>query len=157
MTTRKGSEPHYLPLLNDIGSGERRAGIYLQAWADTTPDLDLKACLSMVADRETSHYLIFRRRIQELGYTWTDDEVSDLDERVKVSTSDMPDVEKIRWGKAKQAQRQGPTTRDRFEAAIADETVDPLTRSLLRWFSDVETDSGGRLRAVYDRIESEAA
>ena len=156
MTTAKESEPHYLPLLNDITSGERRAGIYLQAWADTTPNLDLKACLSMVADRETSHYLIFKRRIQELGYTWVDAGASDLEERVRVSTSDMPDIEKIRWGKAKQAQRQGPAIRERFEAAIADETVDPLTRSLLRWFSDVETDSGGRLRAVYDHIEAEA-
>ena len=29
---------HYLELLNTIASGERRAGIFLQAWADTTPD-----------------------------------------------------------------------------------------------------------------------
>ena len=74
----------------------------------------------------------------------------------KVNGSDMPDAEKIRWGKARQAQRQGPTIRDRYEAAIADETVDPLTRSLLRWFSDVEADSGARLRAIYDRIEAQA-
>jgi hypothetical protein len=156
MATGKGSEPHYLPLLNDIASGERRAGVHLQAWADTTPDLELKACLSMVADRETSHYHIFKRRIQELGYTWKDDGTLDLEERLRVSTSDMPDVEKIRWGKAKQAHRQGPPIRERFEAAIADDTVDPLTRSLLRWFSDVETDSGGRIGAIHDRIEAEA-
>jgi hypothetical protein len=45
---------------------------------------------------------------------------------------------------------------NRYEAAIADETVDPLTRSLLRWFSDVEADSGARLHAIYDRIEAQA-
>ena len=37
-----------------------------------------------------------------------------------------------------------------------DETVDPLTRSLLRWFADVEADSGARLRQEYARIEAEA-
>jgi len=34
--------------------------------------------------------------------------------------------------------------------------VDPLTRSLLRWFSDVEADSGSSLRGIYDSIEAEA-
>ena len=110
----------------------------------------------MVANRETSHYHIFKRRIEELGYSWTDNQDPDFAERLKVSSSAMPDAEKIRWGKARQAQRQGPTIRDRYEAAIADETVDPLTRSLLRWFADVEADSGARLRAIYDRIEAQA-
>ncbi len=155
MVTEKETKPHYLNLLNDITSGERRAGIYLQAWADCTPDPELKACLSLVARRETSHYHVFKRRIQELGYTWMDDEDSDLQERLQVAASDMADIGKIRWGKAKEAQRQGATIRERFEAAVADETVDPLTRSLLRWFSDVETDSGERLGALYDRIEAE--
>ena len=68
----------------------------------------------------------------------------------------MSDAEKIRWAKARQAQRQGPTMRDRYEAAMADETVDPLTRALLRWFAEVEADSGSRLRAIYDRIEGQA-
>ena len=147
---------HDLELLNTIASGERRAGVFLQAWADTTPDPELRACLSMVANRETSHYHIFKRRIEELGDSWTDNQDPDFEERLKVSSSEMPDAEKIRWSKARQAQRQGPTIRDRYEAAIADATVDPLTRSLLRWFSDVEADSGARLRAIYDRIEAQA-
>jgi len=148
--------PHYLELLNTIASGERRAGLYLQAWADTTPEPELRACLAMVARRETSHYEVFTRRIEELGYTWTETPDPDFAERLTVSGSALPDVEKIRWGKAKQAQRQGPTIRERYEAAIADDRVDPLTRSLLRWFADVEADSGTRLRALYDRIEAQA-
>lgn len=155
MTDKKTALP-YLDLLNTIASGERRAGVYLQAWADTTSDPELRACLSMVANRETSHYHIFKRRIEELGYSWTETQDPDFAERLKVSSSAMPDAEKIRWSKAKQAQRRGPTIRDRYEAAIADETVDPLTRSLLRWFADVEADSGARLRAIYDRIEAQA-
>lgn len=156
MATDNTTTLHYLELLNAIASGERRAGGFLQAWADTTPDPELQTCLSMVANRETSHYHVFKRRIAELGYAWTDIPDPDFDERLKVSGSALPDVEKIRWGKAKQAQRRGPTIRDRYEAAIADETVDPLTRSLLRWFADVEVDSAARLRAIYDRIEAQA-
>ena len=156
MATHTKTTLHYLELLDNIASGERRAGVYLQAWADTTLDPELRACLSMVANRETSHYHIFKRRIEELGYSWTDNQDPDFAERLKVSGSDRPDAEKIRWAKARQAQRQGPTIRDRYEAAIADEAVDPLTRSLLRWFSDVEADSGARLRAIYDRIEAQA-
>src|SRR5713101_4963634 len=127
MATDQKTELHYLDLLNTIASGERRAGVFLQVWADTTPDPELRACLAMVANRETSHYQIFKRRIEELGYPWMDTQDPDFDERLKVSSSDMPDGEKIRWGKAKQAQRRGPTMRDRYEAALADETVDSLT------------------------------
>ena len=156
MAVDKGTEIHYLELLNDIASGEKRAGIHLAAWAGMTQDPELKSCLSLVADRETSHYHIFKRRIFELGYSWTENKAPDFEERLRVSSSDMPDIEKIRWGKAQQAQRQGQPIRERYEAAIADETVDPLTRSLLRWFSDVEADSGSLLRKVYDGIEKAA-
>ncbi len=157
MATDKETELHYFQLLNDIASGERQHGIYIQAWADKTQDPELKACLSMVADREISHYHIFKRRISELGYSWTEiSEDPELEERLRMNESDMPDVEKARFAKTKGAQRPSPTIRDRFEAAMADETVDPLTRSLLRWFSDVESDSASRLQRSYARIESEA-
>ena len=156
MATDNVTEPHYLELLNDIASGERRAGIHLAAWATKTQNPGLKSCLSLVADREMSHYHIFKRRILELGHSWIENDAPEFEERLKVSSSDMPDIEKIRWGKAQQARRQGPAIRERYEAAIADETVDPLTRSLLRWFSDVEADSGSLLRRVYDGIETEA-
>ena len=156
MATENGTGLHYLELLNDIASGEKRAGIHLAAWAGKTQDPELKSSLSLVADRETSHYHIFKRRISELGYSWIENDARDFQERLRVSSSDMPDIEKIRWGKAEQAKRQGPTIRERYEAAISDETVDPLTRSLLRWFSDVEADSGSLLRQAYASIETEA-
>ena len=156
MATHNVTELHYLELLNDITSGERRAGIHLAAWAGKTEDPELKSCLSLVADRETSHYHIFKRRIIELGHSWIENDAPEFEERLRVSSSDMPDIEKIRWGKAQQALRQGSAIRERYEAAIADDTVDPLTRSLLRWFSDVEADSGSLLRKVYDGIETKA-
>ena len=110
----------------------------------------------MVADRETSHYHIFKRRISELGYTWEDNEDAGFEERLRVSGSDMSDMEKINWGKAKQAERIGPPIRERYEAAMADDTVDPLTRSLLSWFADVESDSGATIRQVQARYEEKA-
>ena len=106
----------------------------------------------MVADRETSHYHIFKRRISELGHSWKDNEDPELEERLRVNGSDMPDVEKARFAMAKGAQRPSPTIRDRYQAAMADETVDSLTRSLLNWFSDVESDSNSRLQQSYARI-----
>jgi Mn-containing catalase len=116
MTTHHTTVLHYLELLNNIASGERRAGVFLQAWADTTPDPELRACLSMVANRETSHYHIFNRRIAELGYSWTDNQDSDFEERLKVSGSDIPDAEKIRWGKVRQAQRQSEFEHERRQS-----------------------------------------
>ncbi len=154
MATDKETELHYFQLLNDIASGERQHGIYIQAWADKTQDPELKASLSMVADREISHYHIFKRRISELSYSWTDNEDPELEERLRVNGSDMPDVEKARFAMAKGAQRPSPTIRDRCQAAMADETVDSLTRSLLHWFSDVEADSSSRLQRSYARIEA---
>ena len=157
MAIDSGTELHYLKLLNDIASGERQHGIYIQAWADKTQDPELKACLSMVADREISHYHIFKRRISELGYSWAENnEDPELEERLRVNGSDMPDVEKARFAKAKGAQRPSPTIRERYQAAMADETVDSLTRSLLHWFSDVESDSYSRLQQFYALIETEA-
>ena len=87
MATHTTTVPHYLELLNTIASGERRAGVYLQAWADTTPDPELRACLSMVADRETSHYHIFTRRIAELGAPGRRPQIPDFEERLQVSGS----------------------------------------------------------------------
>ena len=46
-----------------------------------------------------------------------------------------------------------PSVRERYEAATVDESVDPLTRSLLRWFTDVEDDSVVRMSKVYAEIE----
>ena len=156
MATNQETKPHYLELLNEITSAVRRAGIRLMAWANQTQDPELKALLSMIAKRETSHYHIFERRIEELGHTWIDNEAPDFEEHLRVSGSDMSDAEKMRWGKALRAKRTGPSNKEKREAAMADETVDSLTRSLLRWFEDVESDTESCVRTLYARIEAKA-
>jgi rubrerythrin len=157
MTTNEGSTPHYLELLNTIALAERRAGVFLQAWADATPDANLRACLSLVAARETSHYQVFQRRIGELGYTLAEQEDPDFHERLRINGSDMPDIQKIRWQRGRQQrQQQSPTLRERYETAISEETIDQLTRSLLRWFADEEADSRRLLAEAYSAVEAQA-
>ncbi len=147
------SKPEYIDLLNDIRLQESRAGVYLEAWANKTTNKDLKECLSFVAAREYSHGDIFERRVKELGSATEDIEDPEFDEKVRVVTSDISDAEKIAWLKESRLRQPTPTVRERYEAATEDESVDPLTRSLLRWFTDVENDSGERMNKVYAQIE----
>jgi rubrerythrin len=147
------SKPEYVSLLNDIRLQENRAGVYLEAWANKTDNKDLKECLSFVAAREYSHGDIFDRRVKELGFQTEEISDPDFDEKVRVVKSDIPDAEKIAWLKETRLRQATPGVRDRYEAAMDDEAVDPLTRSLLRWFTDVENDSVVRMGAVYAEIE----
>ena len=147
------SKPEYIDLLNDIRLQENRAGVYLAAWANNTANNDLKECLSFVAAREYSHGDIFERRVKELGFANQEVEDPEFEEKVRVVSSDISDVEKIAWLKESRLRQATPSVRERYEAAMEDDSVDPLTRSLLRWFTDVENDSVARMGPVYAEIE----
>ena len=147
------SKPEYIDLLNEIRLQENRAGVYLDAWANKTDNKDLKECLSLVAAREYSHGDIFDRRVKELGFDTKEIVDPDFEEKVRVVTSDISDAEKIAWLKEARLRMPSPGVRQRYEAATVDESVDPLTRSLLRWFTDVEDDSVVRMGEVYAEIE----
>ena len=147
------SKPDYIDLLNDIRLQETRAGVYLEAWADKTANKDLKECLSFVAAREYSHGDIFDRRVKELGFATVEIEDPEFEEKVRVVSSDISDAEKIVWLKESRLRMPSPSVRERYEAATVDESVDPLTRSLLRWFADVEDDSVVSMSKVYAEIE----
>ena len=148
-------KPEYIDLLNDIRLQEYRAGIFLKAWADKTDHPGLKGCLSLVAERETSHGDIFDRRIRELGGSPEDKDDALFHERLHVAESDMTDAEKIVQMREFQTRMTLPTVRMRYEEAGQDESVDQLTRSLIKWFTEVEDDSGASMRAVYADIETE--
>ena len=147
------SKPEYVNLLNDIRLQENRAGVYLEAWANKTDNIRLKECLLFVAAREYSHGDIFDRRVQELGFQTEEIEDAEFDEKVRVVTSEISDAEKISWLKEARLRQPKPSVRERYEEATEDESVDALTRSLLRWFTDVENDSVVRMGAVYSQIE----
>ncbi len=148
------SKPEYIGLLNDIRLQESRAGVYLEAWANTTGNKDLKECLSFVAAREYSHGDIFERRVTELGFANEEIEDPEFDEKVRVVSSEISDAEKIAWLKESRSRQPTPSVRERYEAAMEDDSVDALTRSLLRWFTDVENDSVVRMGEVYSQIEN---
>lgn len=145
-------KPEYVNLLNDIWLQEAGAGVYLQAWADKTTDPALKECLSFVTAREVSHGDIFARRIEELGYKPEGTEDGDFTRRLKMLGSDDNDAEKINALNKDVAELPKPTLKDRYQAAAVDEKVDPLTRSLLRWWMDVEDDTGSRMGPVFDKV-----
>jgi len=147
------SKPEYVDLLNDIRLQENRAGVYLEAWANKTENKDLKECLSFVAAREYSHGDIFDRRVKELGFATVEVEDPEFEEKIRVVSSDISDAEKITWLKESRSRMPTPGVRERYEAATVDESVDPLTRSLLRWFTDVENDSVVSMNKVYAEIE----
>ena len=148
------SKPEYIDLLNAIRLQENRDGVYLEAWANKTTNKDLKECLSFVAAREYSHGDIFDRRVKELGFATEEIEDPEFDEKVRVVTSEISDAEKIAWFKESRLRQATPSVRERYEAAMEDDSVDPLTRSLLRWFTDVENDSVVQMGAVYAQIEN---
>ena len=148
------SKPEYVDLLNDIRLQENRAGLYLETWANKTANKDLKECLSFVAAREYSHGDIFERRVKELGFGNEEVEDPEFDEKVRVVSSDIADAEKISWLKESRLRQPTPSVRERYEAAMEDDLVDPLTRSLLRWFTDVENDSVEQMGKVYSQIEN---
>ena len=134
-------KPAYVDLLNAVALQEERAGVWIKAWSDKTKDAALKQCLDLVAARETSHYHIFKRRVEELGFELRREVPLEYGELMRVATSDITDREKIKTFDEIQATLPKPTLGERSEAAMDDETVDPLTRSLLHWWRDVETDS----------------
>ena len=90
-------KPDYLGLLNAISLAESRAGVYLKAWADVTPDPALKQALTFVAARETTHGEVLRQRIERLGFALREREDPDFEERLRLyGDSALSDLEKIR-------------------------------------------------------------
>src|SRR5215510_15428818 len=97
MSTGDQTKPDYLGLLNSISLAESNAGRYLKAWADVTPDPDLKRALCLVAARETTHGEVFRQRIERLGFSLIEKEDPKVADRVRqLGDAGRSDVEKIK-------------------------------------------------------------
>lgn len=160
--TAARTKPSYLGLLNAISLGESGAGVYLKAWADVTPDPDLRQALALVASRETAHGEVFRQRIERLGFSLRQPEEADpaQAERLRLyGDPSISDVEKIRHGRQGQSEEDGGvnTFFASIDEKVCDESVDQLTRDTLRWYVHEERDSGELLRAAYARAEAKAS
>jgi len=139
-------KPTYLGLLNAISLAESAAGVYLEAWANVTPNEDLACTLRLVAARERSHGEVFCRRIAELGYTLMPKfNPRDAEQLAKLSNPNISDLEKIGEPREEDA--------DPFKEIrrrISEGEFDAMTANLMTWYIAEEKDSGRRLREVYD-------
>jgi hypothetical protein len=153
MSTEDSIKPNYLGLLNAISLAETNAGRYLKAWAEVTPDAELKRALDLVAARETTHGEVFRQRIERLGFSLLEKEDPALAERLRVlGDPDLADAEKIRRRRAEVSDADTDRFFVSIDAQVADGSVDRLTRDTLCWYVHEERDSRALLRAAYDRI-----
>ena len=153
METTTATKPKYLGLLNAISNGESAAGVYLEAWADVTPDPDLACTLRLVAARERSHGEVFCRRIAELGFSLKPKrDPADGERLAKYADPRVSDLEKI--GPEREREDRDPF-RD-IKAKMADGEYDPMTCNLLGWYIAEEADSGKRLREAYACVRERA-
>ena len=152
MDTATMQKPKYLGLLNAISNAESAAGIYLEAWADVTPNPDLACTLRLVAARERSHGDVFCRRISELGFELRRKvDPRNAEQLAKLSNPNISDLDKISARGEGDADPFGDTRR-----RIAEGEFDAMTANLLTWYIAEEMDSGRRLREAYDCVRDMA-
>jgi hypothetical protein len=151
MTTETPVKPSYLGLLNAISLAESAAGIYLDAWADATPDPGLGAVLRCVAARERSHGDVFCRRINELGFSLLQKPDPGASARVaKVANQKIPDIEKV----GEEREEADPLLD--MERQLAEGVFDPLTAKLMTWYIAEERDSVATLKPAYAKVRAAA-
>jgi hypothetical protein len=152
MDTATMQKPKYLGLLNAISNAESAAGVYLEAWADVTPNADLACTLRLVAARERSHGDVFCRRIAELGFELRRKvDPRNAEQLAKLSNPSISDLDKIPARGEGDSDPFGDTRR-----RIAEGEFDPMTANLLTWYIAEEMDSGRRLREAYDCVRDMA-
>jgi rubrerythrin len=151
MATATQSKPSYLGVLNAISLAESNAGVYLDAWANATPNEDLACTLRFVAARERSHGDVFCRRIQELGFDLLQKPDPGSAERLaKVANPKISDLEKLG------EEREESDPFGDIERQLADGIFDPLTAKMMTWYIAEERDSGERLRECYTAVRQGA-
>lgn len=151
--TQTTEKPSYLGLLNAISLAESAAGVYLEAWADVTPNEDLACTLRLVAARERSHGEVFCRRIAELGYTLRrKPDPRGAEQLAKLANPHISDLEKI---PSRSEEEIDPFSEIRRR--ISEGEFDPMTVNLLNWYIAEEKDSGRRLREAYDCVRETAS
>ena len=142
------AKPSFLKLLNGIALAEAGAGVFLSAWADTTPDPAVEKTLRMVAMRETEHAYAFEKRIMELGFNLKRPAEETPNPLLAVVTdpalSDCAKMEKAGFDKEPDASKP-----DAFSNMFDDKELDPVTGSLLGRYIAEERDSGRAFRACY--------
>ena len=134
-------KPSYLGLLNAVSCAETRAHAYLTAWADVTPDPDVRAVLLTVAAREGEHGMAFAKRINELGFELQPTDDPNFESRMELARSrDKTDLEKLEAvGLLDFCPAEGEP--DVFDNFFRDHSIDIRTGELLGRYIAEERDS----------------
>ena len=134
-------KPSYLGLLNAVSCAETRAHAYLTAWADVTPDPDVRAVLLTVAAREGEHGMAFAKRINELGFELQPTDDPNFESRMELARSrDKSDLEKLEAvGLLDFCPAEGEP--DVFDNFFRDHSIDIRTGELLGRYIAEERDS----------------
>ena len=134
-------KPSYLGLLNAVSCAETRAHAYLTAWADVTPDPDVRAVLLTVAAREGEHGMAFAKRINELGFELQPTDDPNFESRMELARSrDKTDLEKLEAvGLLDFCPAEGEP--DVFDNFFRDHSIDIRTGELLGRYIAEERDT----------------
>jgi rubrerythrin len=134
-------KPSYLGLLNAVSCAETRAHAYLTAWAEVTPDPDVRAVLLTVAAREGEHGMAFAKRINELGFELQPTDDPNFESRMELARSrDKTDLEKLEAvGLLDFCPAEGEP--DVFDNFFRDHSIDIRTGELLGRYIAEERDS----------------
>jgi rubrerythrin len=132
--------PSYLRLLNGVANAEWRAHVYLTAWADCTPDPDVRQVLLTVAAREGEHGMSFAKRVNELGFELEETDDPNFEKTMEIVTSDRSDLEKLdAIGLSKFLVEDGEP--DIFDNFFRDHSIDIQTGELLGRYICEERDT----------------
>ena len=150
-----GEKPSYLGLLNAIALAESGAHAYLTAWAEVTPDPEVRAVLRTVAAREGEHGMSFARRINELGFEVRDDDNSSVATRMDVARSDRSDLEKLEALEVLQFCSDDEP--DVFDGMFRDHSIDIQTGALLGRYIAEERDTLRLLQGCRAQLQTRSA
>jgi rubrerythrin len=148
-----GDKPSYLGLLNAVACAEANAHEYFTAWADVTPDDDVRKVLRIIATREGEHGMSFAKRIHELGFEVRPTEDPKHAERMEIAKSDRSDLEKLELlGVLSFCTADDEP--DVFDGFFRDHTIDPQTGALIGRYIAEERDTGRLASGCKAKLES---
>ena len=147
--------PSYLGLLNAVALAESRAHEYLTAWAEVTPDPEVRGVLVTVAAREGEHGMSFAKRINELGYAVRDTEDPKHPERLAIARSDRSDLEKLELLDVLAFCTEDAP--DIFDGFFRDHSIDIRTGELLGRYIAEERDTLRLLTGCRDALAGRSA
>jgi rubrerythrin len=149
------AKPSYLKLLNGISCAETRAHQYLSAWAEVTPDPDVRAVLVKVAAREGEHGMAFAKRINELGFELQPTDDPKFADRMEIARSERSDLEKAEMiGLLEYATE--PDTPDVFDGFFRDHSIDIQTGELLGRYIAEERDTLRLFQGCHAQLQEKA-